>query len=134
MREHSLYRYATYSMNGLLIIAVVLALYSMPREDSTRRYLKGFSDAIGPPSAPPEEKNLAILSWMAHGPARQTGGPNGSALYRDLIETLNYPALPQVRGSATNAFINLADSGGIEARRLWGCFPVKEAPEFPDLV
>jgi hypothetical protein len=118
MREHSLYRRAWYSANALLVLAIVLATYSMGWEYSTRRYLKGFSDAIVPVSAPPEEKIQAILIWMAHGPARQMAGPDGSAPDRDPTETLNYHALLQVCGSATNAFINLADSGGMEARRL----------------
>jgi hypothetical protein len=118
MREHSLYRYAWYSVNGLLVLAIALAIYSIGWEYSTRRYLKGFSDAIVPVSAPPEEKIQAILSWMSHGPARQMSGPDGSAPDRDPTETLNYHALLQVCGSATNAFINLADSSGMEARRL----------------
>jgi hypothetical protein len=118
MREHSLYRYAWYGVNGLVVFAIVLALYSAGWEYSTRRYLKGFSDAIIPVSAPPEEKIQAILTWMAHGPARQTEGPDGSAPDRDPTETLNYHALLQVCGSATNAFINLADSAGMEARRV----------------
>jgi len=37
---------------------------------------------------------------------------------RDPIDTLNYDALLQVCGTATNAFVNLADSGGLEARRI----------------
>jgi hypothetical protein len=118
MREHSFYRYAWYSVNGLLVLAIALAIYSMGWEYSTRRYLKGFSDAIVPVSAPPEEKIQAILSWMSHGPGRQIAGPDGSAPDRDPTETLNYHALLQVCGSATNAFINLADSSGMEARRL----------------
>jgi len=118
MREHSLYRYAWYGVNGLVVLAIVFALYSMGWEYFTRRYLKGFSDAIVPISAPPEEKIQAILTWMAHGPALQTEGPDGSAADRDPTETLNYHALLQVCGSATNAFINLADSAGMEARRV----------------
>lgn len=118
MREHSLYRYAWYSANGLLILAIVLAIYSMGWEYSTRRYLKGFSDAVVPVSSPPEEKIQAILTWMAHGPARRTKGPDGSEPDRNPTETLNYHALLQVCGTATNAFINLADSSGMEARRL----------------
>src|SRR5713226_5377876 len=118
MREHSLYRYAWYGVNGLVVLAIVLALYSVGWEYSTRRYLKGFSDAIVPVSGSPEEKIQAILTWMAHGPARQTEGPDGSAPDRDPPETLNYHALLQVCGSATNAFINLADSAGMQSRRV----------------
>jgi hypothetical protein len=118
MKDHSLYRSAWYSVNGLLIVAIALTLYSMGWEYSTRRYLKGFSDAIVPLSAPPEEKVQAILNWMAHGPARQVAGPDGSAPDRDPTETLNYHALLQVCGSATNAFINLANSAGMDVRRV----------------
>jgi hypothetical protein len=118
MKDHFLYRSAWYSVNGLLIVAIALTLYSMGWEYSTRRYLKGFSDAIVPLSAPPEEKVQAILNWMAHGPARQVAGPDGSAPDRDPTETLNYHALLQVCGSATNAFINLANSAGMDVRRL----------------
>ena len=118
MKDHSLYRSAWYSVNGLLIVAIALTLYSMGWEYSTRRYLKGFSDAIVPLSAPPEEKVQAILNWMAHGPARQVAGPDASAPDRDPTETLNYHALLQVCGSATNAFINLANSAGMDVRRL----------------
>lgn len=118
MKDHSLYRSAWYSVNGLLIVAIALTLYSMGWEYSTRRYLKGFSDAIVPLLAPPEEKVQAILNWMAHGPARQVAGPDGSAPDRDPTETLNYHALLQVCGSATNAFINLANSAGMDVRRV----------------
>lgn len=118
MREHPFYRAVWYTVNGLLVLAIVLALYSIGWEYSTRRYLKGFSDAIIPVAAPPEEKIQAILRWMSHGPTRGTAGPDGLVPDRDPTETLNYHALLQVCGTATNAFINLADSGGLVPRRL----------------
>jgi hypothetical protein len=118
MKEHNLYRCAWYTVSGALVLAIAMVLYSIGWEYSTRRYLKGFSDAIVPLSAPPEDKVQAILTWMAHGPARQTAGPDGSTPDRDPTETLNYNALLKVCGSATNAFINLGDSAGIEVRRL----------------
>jgi hypothetical protein len=46
------------------------------------------------------------------------GAPDASIPDRDPTETLNYDALLQVCGTATNAFVNLADSGGLEARRV----------------
>ena len=80
-------------------------------------YLKGFSDAVVPSSAPPEEQVQAILNWMARGPSRRM-----PALWiRSPIAILpnsNYESLLKVCGSATNAFINLADSAGLVARRL----------------
>ena len=115
---HRFYRVIWYFSNILLIFAIALAVYSIGWEYSTRRYLKGFSDAVIPVSAQPEEKIEAILNWMKHGPARQMAGPNGLTPDRDPTETLNYHALLQVCGTATNAFINLADSGGLQTRRL----------------
>ena len=83
-----------------------------------RRYLKGFSYAVPPAMATPELKIEAILNCMEHGPARQAGGPSTLVPDRNPVETLNYESLLRVCGSATNAFINLADSGGLDARRL----------------
>ena len=96
----------------------MLAIFCIGWEYSVRRYLNGFSDAIVPAAGTPELKIEAILSWMKHGPARQAGGPSTLVPDRDPVETLNYASLLRVCGSATNAFINLADSGGLEARRL----------------
>ncbi|HYA89645.1 MAG TPA: transglutaminase domain-containing protein [archaeon] len=114
----AIYRAVWVCVNAALAVAILLALYSIGWEYSTRRYLKGFSDAVIPVSATPLDKAEAILNWMAHGPARKTAGPDGKAPDRDPTETLNYYALLKVCGSATNAFINLADSSGLEARRL----------------
>jgi len=119
MKQHPLFRFTWYAVNISLAIAWLLALYSVGWEYSTRRYLKGFSDAVIPASASSEQKVQAILDWMAHGPARQRmGAPDASVPDRDPTETLNYDALLQVCGTATNAFVNLADSAGLDARRL----------------
>jgi hypothetical protein len=96
----------------------VAAVYATAWEYSTRRYLKGFSDAIIPAAASPEEKIQAILDWMAHGPARLRSGFVSSGQDRDPTDTLNYDSLLRVCGTATNAFINLAVSGGLPARRI----------------
>lgn len=117
-RRHSIFRAAWYASNVLLLFSILLASYSVAREYSTRRYLKGFSDAVVPESSLAQEKIEAILDWMAHGPARQKGGPDLSSPDRNPSDTLNYASLLQVCGSATNAFINLADSAGLPARRL----------------
>ena len=53
---------------------------------------------------------------MSNGPARRESAPDGSV--RDPTETLNYASLLKVCGSATNAFVNLADSAGLRSRRL----------------
>lgn len=78
--------------------------------------MKGFADAIIPVSDTPEEKIEAILHWMSNGPARRASAPDGSL--RDPAETLNDATLLKVCGTATNAFINLADSAGLPSRRL----------------
>jgi SAM-dependent methyltransferase len=118
LRGHWLYQTAWYGVNALLAVSILLVLYTSVWEYSTQRYLKGFSDAVVPSLASPEEKITAILAWMGHGPARLPAAPPGVTQDRDPTETLNYQALLQVCGSATNAFINLADSSGLSARRL----------------
>ena len=109
---------AWYGINILLVLSVLFALYAFSWELSTRRYLKGFSDAIVPASAPTEEKVQSVLAWMAHGPARLPYGPSPNVPDRDPTDTLNYDALLQVCGTATNAFINLMNTGNVPVRRL----------------
>ncbi|MFZ3380936.1 MAG: hypothetical protein WA211_05805 [Candidatus Acidiferrales bacterium] len=116
--KHKLFQLAWYGVNALLVVAILAALYSFGWEYSTRRYLKGFSDAIVPATAPGDEKVQAILNWMAHGPARLPFGPSPAVPDRDPTDTLNYDALLQVCGTATNAFINLTDTGNLAVRRL----------------
>jgi len=115
---HPLFRAVWYGANCLLILAILAATYSCVWEYSTRRYLNGFSDAIVPESSSAQEKIEAILNWMSHGPARQDEVLPTSSPDRDPTDTLNYASLLQVCGSATNAFVNLADSAGLPARRL----------------
>jgi hypothetical protein len=117
-RRHRFFRAAWLTVNGLLVVSVILAGYSAGWEFSTRRYLEGFSDAIVPATSPGDEKVEAILNWMAHGPARRGSDPAASQAYRDPTDTLNYDALLRVCGTATNAFINLVDTGHMQARRL----------------
>jgi hypothetical protein len=117
-QRHRVFLAVWYAINFLLIISILAAIYSIVWEFSTRRYLKGFSDAIVPVTAAPEEKVDAIINWMARGPSRQTSGPDTSSSNRDPTDTLNYNSLLRICGTATNAFINLADSGGLAARRL----------------
>lgn len=102
----------------LLLLAIVGALYCAAWEYSTQRYVDAFSDAIVPVSGSAEQKIQSILDWMAHPPARFTTGIVGTPNDRNPLDTLNYKALLQVCGTATNAFINLADTSNLSARRL----------------
>jgi hypothetical protein len=55
---------------------------------------------------------------MDQGPARDDNYYSDDAQNRDPLDTLNYKELLTVCGTATNAFVNLAAAGGIDARRL----------------
>lgn len=106
---------------GALLLAAALILFAAAWEDSTRQYLKGFSDAIVPPLATPAQKVQAILSWMQDGPAREPGGepPAGVSVFdRNPERSLNIEALRLNCGVAVNAFLNLANVSGVPARRL----------------
>jgi len=118
VQSHRLFRTAWYAVNVLLLVSVLLAGYAAAWEYSTQRYLKGFSDAVIPPMASSEEKIEAILNWMAHGPARRDADAEAALHQRDPIDSLNYKSLLEVCGSATNAFVNLADTAGLVSRRL----------------
>jgi hypothetical protein len=109
---------AWYASQAVLIISLALAAYSVAWEYSMRSYLRGFSDAVVPVSATPLAKIQAILNWMSHGPARGQSAPADMFPDRDPSDTLNFALLLRTCGSATNAFINLADTSGLSARRL----------------
>jgi hypothetical protein len=117
-QRHPLFRTLWYGVNILLLLSIFAVLWSSAWEYSTRRYLKGFSDAIVPFSAPPLQKIQSILNWMSHNPARTGDVPGGVSDDRDPTDTLNYSSLLKVCGTATNAFINLADTAGLTTRRL----------------
>jgi Transglutaminase-like superfamily len=106
------------AVNVLFALSVVLFIVTSCWEYSTRRYLHGFADAIVPATATPIEKAEAILNWMEHGPTRRDAPQHGNDNIREPEESLNYASLLKVCGSATNAFVNLANSGGLPARRL----------------
>lgn len=117
-RAHPLFRLILRLTDILLTLAVVAALCCAAWEYSTHRYVDAFSDAIVPVSASPERKIQSILDWMTHPPKRFGGEITPSQHDRDPLDTLNYKALLQICGTATNAFINLADTSGLGARRL----------------
>ena len=118
MRRHAVFNTFCYAADLLLVTSVLLASCGAVWEYSTRCYLKGFSDAVVPYAATGEQKVQAILAWMEHAPARRAVGAAENPAARDPENTLNYDGLLRVCGTATNAFVNLADSSGLEARRL----------------
>lgn len=117
-QRHELFGIVWISINILFLVLLLVSIYAVGWEYSTRRYLKGFSDAVIPAQSTPQDEIEAILEWMARGPARLPAGPIANTPDRDPTDTLNYKSLLAVCGTATNAFINLADSGGLSVRRL----------------
>ncbi len=127
MKQHSIFRIAWWSVNLLFAASFLTLLFAGAWEYSVRRYLKGFSDAIVPATASPEQQVEAILEWMRTGPSR-AATPNPAALAgRDPENALNYRQLLQVCGTATNAFLNVAKSAGLGARRLLLLDPRRQA-------
>ncbi len=102
-----------------LIAACALFLYGVAWTYSTRRYLKGFADAIVPLDGSSQEKTEALLSWFRQEPGRNEEAIEGSsATLRDPVSIVQNARLLKICGSATNAFINLADAAGLRTRRL----------------
>jgi hypothetical protein len=118
MKNHPTIRAFWFAVNILLAVSFAAMLYSVAWEFSTRSYLKGFSDAIIPAADNSEQKVEAILQWMANGPARRNVADPGILDGRNPKETLNVQRLLEVCGTATNAFVNLAQSSDLHARRL----------------
>jgi Transglutaminase-like superfamily len=118
MKRHPVITVCWYAVNCLLILSLGAVLYGIGWEFSTRSFLKGFSDAIIPASDNPEQKAEAILVWIADGPARQDAKNPAALSQRNPEDTLNFQQLLQVCGTATNAFVNLAESSGLRSRRL----------------
>jgi hypothetical protein len=116
--SHRVFGFFWWATIALLAFALLATLFTGIWEHSVRQYLSGFSDAIIPEGSSPEQKAQAILTWMSYGPPRREA-PDPSALSaHDPTDTLNYRQLLEVCGSATNAFLNLSRSSGLEARRL----------------
>jgi len=116
--KHPVLRTVWWSADLLLKLAVVALLYSGAWEFSVRQYLRGFSDAIVPAVATPQQKVESILDWLRAGPARSQLPPPEGLAQRNPETTLNHQQLLRVCGTATNAFVNLARSSGLSARRL----------------
>ena len=118
MGGHSVFRSLWWATNALLALALLGALYTGIWEHSVRQYLKGFSDAVIPEDSSPQQKAEAILAWMSYGPPRREAPDTSALSAHDPTDTLNYRQLLEVCGSATNAFLNLSRSSGLDARRL----------------
>ncbi len=117
-RQAAIFRVLWRTVNALLVVSLLFVGYSSVWEYSVRRYLKGFSDAIVPSTASPEEKIDSILTWIRAG-APRSPAPNVNELSaRDPEDTLNYSQLLTICGTATNAFLNLSRSAGLSSRRL----------------
>lgn len=117
-RQQPLFFLLGCASNLLIVSFVLMSLWGAIWEYSTREYLRGFSDAIVPFAAPPEQRVAAILNWMNNGPARNQSPPSEDFNGRDPVANLNYTTLLRVCGSATNAFVNLANASDLEVRRL----------------
>lgn len=70
VKVRSLFSPIWWLSNVLLAVALVVTVRSGVWEFSVRHYLKGFSDAIVPQDASPQQKVEAILAWMSVGPER----------------------------------------------------------------
>ncbi len=113
-----MFRTAWRTTNVLLALVFASLIYSAGWEYSVRQYLKGFSDAVVPAAASPEQKVDFILNWMRSGAPRPVAANPEELSKRDPEATLNYEQLLAVCGTATNAFLNLSRSTGLTARRL----------------
>lgn len=117
MKRHPKLFVVWIAVNSLLLAALAAMLYGFYWEYSTRRYLDGFADAVIPLSGSDLQKTEAILAWLEGGPPRRSTVETRVSP-RDPTDTLNHQELLRVCGTATNAFVNLATSGGLEVRRL----------------
>jgi hypothetical protein len=102
----------------LVFAALGLLVYGLAWHYSTRRYLKGFADAVIPLDGSPQQKTEALLSWFRDGPERTNVQLKGATALRDPVNIVQNARLLKVCGSASNAFINLADVSGLRTRRL----------------
>jgi len=106
-----------YTSLALIAAAVALSFYGVLWSYSTSRYLKGFSDAIVPLEGSQEQKTMALLSWLRNEPDRKDKSTD-QFYTRDPVGIVQDGHLLQVCGSASNAFMNLAESAGLRTRRL----------------
>jgi len=104
-----------------MIAGLALFAYSVTWSFATRRYLRGFADAIVPLNGSAQDKTEALLRWFRNEPNRntsRTSGSDGLLHDRDPVNIVQNLQLLKVCGTATNAFMNLADAAGLKSRRL----------------
>ncbi len=116
--SHRWFNLARYAAGALAIFAVGLLVYGLDWTYATRTYLKGFSDAIIPLEGSEEKKTEALLRWFREEPQRLGTSVEGTEKLRDPVTIVQNTYLLKVCGSASNAFINLADAAGLKTRRL----------------
>ncbi len=116
--EHPIFCRIWWISDLLLIVALAASVASGVWEVSVREYLRGFPDAVVPEASTPVDKVEAILAWMRSGPPRLELTQPSEVSLRDPQDTLNYRQLVQVCGGATDAFLNLSRSAGLETRQL----------------
>ena len=112
---------ARYASRVFIIAALALFAYSLAWNFSTRRYLKGFADAIVPLSGSSQEKTEALVEWFHHEPQRIDPSVNrstGLMQDRDPVNIVQNARLLNVCGTSSNAFMNLALAAGLKVRRL----------------
>jgi hypothetical protein len=109
-----------HASSALVIAAFALIVFGLAWNYSTHRYLKGFADAIVPLEGSPQEKTDALLRWLRHEPERINAAVAESDSFRHLdpVYVVQNARLLKICGSATNAFINLADVASLRTRRL----------------
>jgi hypothetical protein len=107
-----------FATRAWVIFALGLFVYGSIWNLSTRRYLKGFSDAIIPLEGSEQERTEALLRWFRHEPQRLEASGAGMGGTRDTVIIVRDARLLKVCGSATNAFINLAATADLKTRRL----------------
>src|ERR1039458_9390778 len=112
---------ARFASHALIAVALALVAYSAAWNFSTRRYLAGFADAIIPLTGSPQQKTEALIGWFHSVPQRISPGTAESYIPlndRDPVYIVKDIRLLKICGSASNAFVNLADAAGLEVRRL----------------
>lgn len=109
-----------HAASALVIAAFALLVFGLAWTYSTHMFLRGFADAIVPLEGSPQERTEALLRWFRHEPERISApvAESTSLRDRDPVNIVQNARLLKVCGSASNAFINLADVAGVRTRRL----------------